>query len=94
MIATGNNFPGRSRPLCAYPKTASYDGSVAICVPPMVMVALEMNEMSPPLSVASIRAALSVMLEILLTSAESGPASCDELKLPVKLGGPPPAWNC
>ena len=69
-------------------------GNVAICVPPIVIVAPEMKEISPPLSVASIRAALSVMLEILLTSAESGPASCDELKLPVKLGGPPPAWNC
>jgi feruloyl esterase len=27
MLATGDNFPGRSRPLCAYPKTAKYDGS-------------------------------------------------------------------
>jgi len=27
MIATGTNFPGRSRPICAYPKTAWYDGS-------------------------------------------------------------------
>jgi Tannase and feruloyl esterase len=27
MIATGNNFPGRSRPICAYPKTAEYKGS-------------------------------------------------------------------
>jgi feruloyl esterase len=26
MISTGTNFPGRSRPICAYPKTASYDG--------------------------------------------------------------------
>jgi len=30
MIATGNNFPGRSRPVCAYPKTAEYKGSGSI----------------------------------------------------------------
>ena len=30
MIATGTNFPGRSRPLCVYPETASYDGSGSI----------------------------------------------------------------
>jgi feruloyl esterase len=30
MIATGNNFPGRSRPLCVYPKTAFYKGSGSI----------------------------------------------------------------
>lgn len=27
VIATGNDFPGRSRPLCAYPKHAQYKGS-------------------------------------------------------------------
>jgi pimeloyl-ACP methyl ester carboxylesterase len=27
VIATGNDFPGRSRPLCAYPKYAQYKGS-------------------------------------------------------------------
>jgi feruloyl esterase len=27
MIATGNNFTGRSRPLCVYPKTAWYNGT-------------------------------------------------------------------
>src|SRR5438876_7132399 len=59
----------------------------------MVADADEMNEMSPWPSVASIFAALSVMLEILLTSAESGPLSCVPLMVPVKLGGPPPAWN-
>ena len=26
MKANGNAFPGRSRPLCAYPKYARYDG--------------------------------------------------------------------
>lgn len=26
MTATGSNFPGRSRPLCVYPKTAEYKG--------------------------------------------------------------------
>ena len=26
MITTGTNFPGRSRPVCAYPKTAEYSG--------------------------------------------------------------------
>jgi hypothetical protein len=30
MIATGNNFPGRSRPICAYPETAEYKGSGSI----------------------------------------------------------------
>jgi feruloyl esterase len=27
VIATGRAFPGRSRPLCAYPKHAQYAGS-------------------------------------------------------------------
>jgi len=27
VIATGQAFPGRSRPLCAYPKHAQYTGS-------------------------------------------------------------------
>jgi hypothetical protein len=27
VIATGKAFPGRSRPLCAYPKHAQYNGS-------------------------------------------------------------------
>lgn len=27
VVATGKNFPGRSRPLCAYPKHAQYTGS-------------------------------------------------------------------
>ena len=27
VIATGKAFPGRSRPLCAYPKHAQYTGS-------------------------------------------------------------------
>jgi feruloyl esterase len=27
MIATGRTFPGRTRPLCAYPTYASYNGS-------------------------------------------------------------------
>jgi feruloyl esterase len=27
IIATGNAFPGRSRPLCPYPKHAHYKGS-------------------------------------------------------------------
>ena len=26
VVATGNAFPGRSRPLCAYPKYAQYTG--------------------------------------------------------------------
>ncbi len=30
MTATGTNFPGRSRPLCVYPETASYDGSGSV----------------------------------------------------------------
>jgi hypothetical protein len=77
---------------------AGGEGSVAITasgriVPAVtLMVAPEMNEMSPVLSVASMRAALSVMLETLLTSDDRGPRICDELKLPVTLEGPlPPA---
>ena len=27
LTATGRSFPGRSRPLCAYPKHAQYNGS-------------------------------------------------------------------
>jgi feruloyl esterase len=27
VVATGQAFPGRSRPLCAYPKHAHYTGS-------------------------------------------------------------------
>jgi feruloyl esterase len=27
VIATGRAFPGRSRPLCAYPQHAHYDGA-------------------------------------------------------------------
>ena len=27
VVATGRAFPGRSRPLCTYPKFASYKGS-------------------------------------------------------------------
>jgi feruloyl esterase len=27
IITTGQAFPGRSRPLCAYPKHAQYNGS-------------------------------------------------------------------
>jgi hypothetical protein len=27
IVATGKAFPGRSRPLCAYPKHAQYNGS-------------------------------------------------------------------
>jgi feruloyl esterase len=27
VIATGNAFPGRSRPLCPHPKSAHYKGS-------------------------------------------------------------------
>jgi feruloyl esterase len=27
VVATGEAFPGRSRPLCAYPKHAHYTGS-------------------------------------------------------------------
>ena len=30
MIASGNNFPGRTRPLCVYPQTAFYNGSGSI----------------------------------------------------------------
>src|SRR5262245_61590175 len=30
MTATGTNFPGRSRPLCVYPKTAWYNGTGSI----------------------------------------------------------------
>jgi feruloyl esterase len=29
IIATGNAFPGKSRPLCPYPKVARYDGGNA-----------------------------------------------------------------
>ena len=30
IVATGTAFPGRSRPLCAYPKVALHDGSGSI----------------------------------------------------------------
>src|SRR4051812_18191329 len=66
--------------------------SDAIWVPPMLIVAPDTKEMSPAPSVASIFAAFSVMLEILLTSPARGPVSWLELMLWLKLGAPP-AWK-